>query len=45
MSIEKIIEDFSNLKALIIGDVMVDSYVWGKVDRISPEASVPIVHV
>jgi rfaE bifunctional protein kinase chain/domain len=30
---------------LIIGDVMIDSYIWGKVDRISPEAPVPIVRV
>lgn len=29
----------------MIGDVMLDSYWWGKVDRISPEAPVPIVHV
>lgn len=30
---------------LIIGDVMVDAYIWGVVERISPEAPVPIVHV
>jgi len=30
---------------MIIGDVMVDSYIWGKVERISPEAPVPIVAV
>jgi len=30
---------------LILGDVMVDSYIWGKVDRISPEAPVPVVLV
>jgi rfaE bifunctional protein kinase chain/domain len=44
-NIYQIFEDFNNLKALIIGDVMVDSYYWGKVDRISPEAPVPIVAV
>lgn len=33
----------STLKAGIIGDVMVDTYLWGKVDRISPEAPVPVV--
>ncbi|MBT33700.1 MAG: D-glycero-beta-D-manno-heptose-7-phosphate kinase [Thalassobius sp.] len=42
---EKLRADFSNLNALIIGDVMIDSYVWGKVSRISPEAPVPIVNV
>lgn len=30
---------------LVIGDVMADHYVWGKVDRISPEAPIPVVHV
>lgn len=30
---------------MIIGDVMIDSYIWGKVDRISPEAPVPVVRV
>ena len=30
---------------MVIGDVMVDAYLWGKVDRISPEAPVPIVAV
>jgi len=38
-------ERFNNLNVLIVGDVMVDSYLWGKVDRISPEAPVPIVRV
>ena len=28
---------------LIVGDVMVDSYVWGNVSRVSPEAPVPVV--
>jgi D-glycero-beta-D-manno-heptose-7-phosphate kinase len=36
---------FETQKVLIIGDVMIDSYIWGKVDRISPEAPVPIVNV
>jgi len=42
-TIERIFEDFTKLKVLIIGDVMVDSYILGKVDRISPEAPVPIL--
>lgn len=33
------------MRALVIGDVMVDAYLWGKVDRISPEAPVPVVAV
>ncbi len=36
---------FNNLRVLIVGDVMLDSYIWGSVDRISPEAPVPIVRV
>ncbi len=38
-----IFESFRQLKVLVIGDVMVDAYMWGKVDRISPEAPVPII--
>ncbi|MCK4407705.1 MAG: hypothetical protein KAV44_08520 [Bacteroidales bacterium] len=41
----KIFDSFSNQKILIIGDVMVDSYLWGTVERISPEAPVPVVSV
>ena len=36
-------EDFNHLSIMIIGDVMVDAYLWGKVERISPEAPIPIV--
>ncbi|MEZ5194940.1 MAG: bifunctional ADP-heptose synthase [Bacteroidales bacterium] len=41
----KLFDSFSDLTVLIIGDVMVDSYLWGGVERISPEAPVPIVSV
>jgi rfaE bifunctional protein kinase chain/domain len=40
-----IIEQFSGKKVLIIGDVMVDAYIMGKVERVSPEAPVPIVNI
>ena len=43
--ISGIISKFNQLNALIIGDVMIDSYIWGKTDRISPEAPVPVVSV
>ncbi|QIA10044.1 D-glycero-beta-D-manno-heptose-7-phosphate kinase [Draconibacterium halophilum] len=33
------------MRAIVIGDAMVDTYLWGKVDRLSPEAPVPIVSV
>lgn len=38
-------ESFNNVRVLIIGDAMVDAYIWGKVNRLSPEAPVPIVTV
>ncbi len=44
-NIEEVFSKFSKLNVLIIGDAMVDSYLWGKVDRISPEAPIPIVTV
>ncbi|MCS6822348.1 MAG: bifunctional ADP-heptose synthase [Microscillaceae bacterium] len=44
-SIESIFEAFERLRVLVIGDVMIDSYIWGRVERISPEAPVPIVQV
>ncbi|GHA52994.1 bifunctional heptose 7-phosphate kinase/heptose 1-phosphate adenyltransferase [Pontibacter akesuensis] len=44
-SLEAIFQAFNNLKVLVVGDVMIDSYLWGKSTRISPEAPVPIVNV
>lgn len=41
--INHIFESFNGLNILVIGDVMIDSYIWGRVDRISPEAPVPVV--
>ena len=42
---DKLFESFSFLKIGVIGDVMLDTYWWGKVERISPEAPVPVVAV
>lgn len=39
------LEKFKTKRVLIIGDVMIDSYMWGVVNRISPEAPIPIVSV
>jgi rfaE bifunctional protein kinase chain/domain len=41
----KLFADFNNLHVLIVGDVMVDAYVWGRASRLSPEAPVPVVNV
>ncbi len=40
-----IVEKFKNKKILVIGDVMLDKYIWGEVSRISPEAPVQVVNV
>ncbi len=44
-TISEIFKSFNKLNVLIIGDVMIDAYMWGNVNRISPEAPVPIVSV
>ncbi|HLG34083.1 MAG TPA: bifunctional ADP-heptose synthase [Bacteroidia bacterium] len=44
-NIQQLVSSFGKLRVLIIGDVMVDSYMWGRVERISPEAPVPVVTV
>src|SRR5512138_1686601 len=41
----KIIDNFSGTNVMVVGDVMVDHFIWGKVSRISPEAPVPVVEV
>ncbi len=38
-------DSFNNQNVLIIGDVMIDAYLWGNVERISPEAPVPILNI
>jgi rfaE bifunctional protein kinase chain/domain len=43
--INQIFDKFKQLNVIVIGDVMVDSYLWGKVERVSPEAPVPVVSV
>jgi D-beta-D-heptose 7-phosphate kinase/D-beta-D-heptose 1-phosphate adenosyltransferase len=40
-----IVNRFKQAKILVIGDLMLDEFVWGKVERISPEAPVPVVWV
>ncbi|MBW2544215.1 MAG: D-glycero-beta-D-manno-heptose-7-phosphate kinase [Deltaproteobacteria bacterium] len=41
----EIISRFHDSKVLVVGDIMVDQFIWGKVSRISPEAPVPVVKV
>jgi len=40
---QRLFDSFTKLKVGVIGDVMLDTYMWGRVDRISPEAPVPVV--
>lgn len=42
-TLKSVFEAFDTKNVLVIGDVMVDSYIWGDVERISPEAPVPIL--
>ncbi len=41
--LKSIVDTFPEKRVLVLGDVMVDEYIWGNVDRISPEAPVPVV--
>jgi len=43
--LNKGIENFGKSTILVIGDIMLDQFIWGKVSRISPEAPVPVVEV
>ncbi len=43
--IQKALENFREKKILVLGDVMLDHYVWGSVERISPEAPVPVLDI
>lgn len=43
--LREIVNGFSHSSIMVVGDSMLDEYVWGDVDRISPEAPVPVVHV
>ncbi len=40
-----IVDGFEGLTLLVVGDVMLDEYLWGDAERVSPEAPVPVVHV
>lgn len=44
-SLNELIENFEKAKILVIGDIILDEYLWGKTNRYSPEAPVPILEV
>ncbi len=43
--LNKGIDNFRKTRLLVVGDIMLDQFIWGKVSRISPEAPVPVVEV
>src|SRR3712207_4559386 len=43
--LQEILSQAASKRLLVIGDLMLDEFVWGKVGRISPEAPVPVVEV
>jgi len=43
LDFKALFDDFTSKRVMVIGDVMIDTYLWGKVSRVSPEAPVPIV--
>ena len=42
-NLDRLFQQFSSIKVGVVGDVMLDTYMWGDVERISPEAPVPVV--
>lgn len=41
----ELVQNFKKSKILVVGDFILDQFIWGNVERISPEAPVPVVHV
>jgi D-beta-D-heptose 7-phosphate kinase/D-beta-D-heptose 1-phosphate adenosyltransferase len=45
LQLVRTIQSFTPQKIMVIGDLMLDQYIWGKVERISPEAPIPIIRM
>ena len=45
LHLSSILDKFSGVNLLVVGDLMLDRYIWGDVDRLSPEAPVPVLRV
>jgi len=43
--LERILDRFSQRTLLVLGDLVLDEYLWGEAERVSPEAPVPVVHI
>lgn len=44
-SVARFLETFSSKNVLVIGDAMLDAYMWGEIERMSPEAPIPVVDI
>jgi D-beta-D-heptose 7-phosphate kinase/D-beta-D-heptose 1-phosphate adenosyltransferase len=45
IDVDKLVQRFKKTTVLVVGDIMIDEFIWGTVTRISPEAPVPVVAV
>ena len=45
MKLIETIQEFSKKHILVVGDIMIDEYIFGNINRINPEAPVPILNV
>jgi bifunctional ADP-heptose synthase (sugar kinase/adenylyltransferase) len=45
MNLDILFNEFNSKKILIVGDSMLDAYMWGVINRMSPEASIPVVEI
>jgi rfaE bifunctional protein kinase chain/domain len=45
MDLNSLFKEFNSKKILIVGDAMIDAYMWGEINRMSPEAPVPVVEI
>ncbi len=45
MDTDSILQSFADTRVLLLGDLMIDQYTWGTIERMSPEAPVPVVRV
>ena len=45
MDFNTLFQGFNDKKVLIVGDAMIDAYMWGEVNRMSPEAPIPVVEI
>ena len=43
MDLDKLFNEFNSKKVLVIGDAMIDAYMFGEINRMSPEAPVPVL--